>query len=153
MEQGRRRLLLASGMALVGAFLPWMLTGLGTVSGARGAGLWVAYAAMLGLAGALLPARRVAAVQGGVLAVVAVALPVWQVLHLYALVRFEGWMPGPGLVMSLGAGVLAALGAAQLWRSPSWPEAAGPRPRRAEAHSSGRTARPTRVLPTRPTPR
>ncbi len=118
MEPGRKRLLLASGMALLGAFLPWMLTGLGNVSGMRGAGVWVAYAAMLGLASALLPKRRLAAVQGFVLAAVALALPLWQVVHLASLVGFQGWMPGPGLVMSVGAGALAALGSRQLWREP-----------------------------------
>jgi hypothetical protein len=118
MEPGRGRLLLASGMALVGGFLPWIYTAVGTVSGARGAGLWVAYAAMVGLAGALLPLRRVAAAQAFVLAAVGIALTVWQVVHLVSLVGFGGWMPGPGLVMSFGAGVLAALAGRQLWRGP-----------------------------------
>ncbi len=119
MEPGRGRLLLASGMAVVGGFLPWIYTAIGTVSGGRGAGLWVAYAAMVGLAGALLPMRRVAAVQGFVLAAVALVLPAWQVVHLLGLVGFAGWMPGPGLVMSFGAGVLAALGSRQLWQRPA----------------------------------
>ena len=118
MEPGRGRLLLATGMALLGGFLPWMYTGLGSVSGARGAGLWVAYAAMLGLAGALLPFRRAAAVQAWVMGAVALALPLWQVVHLASLVGFAGWMPGPGLVMSAGAGVLALLAGRQLWNRP-----------------------------------
>lgn len=116
MEQGRKRLLLASGMGLVGSFLPWILTGVGNVSGARGAGLWVAYAAVLGLAGALMPKRRVASVQGAVFAVVALGLTGWQLVHLVSLVGFAGWMPGPGLVMCIGAGALAGLGSRQLWQ-------------------------------------
>jgi hypothetical protein len=119
MEPGRGRLLLASVMALLGGFLPWLYTAVGSVSGARGAGLWVAYAAMLGLAGALLPFRRAAAVQALVFAAVAVTLPLWQVVHLVDLVGFQGWTPGPGLVMSFGAGVLAALAARQLWPRPA----------------------------------
>jgi len=119
MEPGRKRLLWASLMALVGGFMPWLMTEVGNVSGYRGAGLWVAYAAMLGLAGAMLPMRRVAAVQGFVLAAVAVALPLWQVVHLYGLVGFEGWMPGPGLVLCFGGGVLAGVGARQLWQQPA----------------------------------
>lgn len=119
MEPARRRLLLASGMALFGAFLPWVLTGLGTISGARGAGLWVAYAAVLGLAGALVPARRLAAAQGAVLALAAVFLPLWQVVHLLRLVGMAGWLPGPGLVLCFGAGVLAGSASLQLLRPPS----------------------------------
>ncbi len=119
MDPARRRLLLASGMALFGAFLPWVLTGLGTISGTRGAGLWVAYAAMLGLAGALIPARLAAAVQGGILALTAIILPLWQVVHLLRLVGTAGWTPGPGLVLCLGAGVLAASASWRLFRPPS----------------------------------
>ncbi|NHA69904.1 hypothetical protein [Phycicoccus flavus] len=118
LEPARKRLLLASGIALLGAFLPWLYTGVGTVNGARGAGLWVAYAAFFALAGALLPKRRLSAFQGAVLAVVAAALSVWQVVHLASLVGFAGWMPGPGLVMSFGAGVLAGVAALELWRRP-----------------------------------
>jgi hypothetical protein len=105
-------------MALLGGFLPWMYTGLGSISGARGAGLWVAYVAMLGLAGALLPFRRAAAVQAWVMGTVALVLPLWQVVHLVNLVGFSGWLPGPGLVMSAGAGVLALLAGRQLWGRP-----------------------------------
>ena len=101
-------------MAGLGAFLPWVYTGIGAVSGARGAGLWVFYAAALGLAGALVPSRRLAALQATVLAVAAVGLAVWQVLHLLSLVGLQGWLPGPGLVLALGGGVLAAAAARSL---------------------------------------
>ncbi len=98
-------------MVMVGSFLPWIDTAVGSVSGARGAGLWTFYAAMLGLAGALLPYLRVAAVQAGILALVAVGLPLWQVVHLVGLVGLEGWAPGTGLVLTFGGGVLAAVSA------------------------------------------
>jgi hypothetical protein len=113
-------------MVMLGSFLPWVDTAAGSVSGARGAGLWTFYAAMLGLAGALVPARRVAAVQAGLLGLVAVALPLWQVVHLLRLVGTEGWMPGPGLVLVLGGGVLAGTAAWRLLRPE--PGAAAPRP-------------------------
>lgn len=119
MHPDRRRLMFAAGMALFGAFLPWVLTSLGNISGARGAGLWVAYAAMLGLAGALVPMRRVAAVQGAILAAVAIGLPLWQIVHLLGLVGTGGWLPGPGLVLCLGAGVLAAVASRGILRSPA----------------------------------
>ena len=102
-------------MVGLGAFLPWVYTGVGAVSGARGAGLWVFYAATLGLAGALVPFRTLAAVQAAVLAVAAVGLAVWQVGHLFSLVGLQGWLPGPGLVLVLGGGLLAAKAARSLF--------------------------------------
>jgi hypothetical protein len=102
-----RRLLIAALLILVGAFLPWLATGAGNVSGVRGAGLWTMYAAVLGLTGAAIRSHRLAALHAAVLAVVAIALPLWQVVHLVSLVGFAGWVPGPGLVMTVGGGILA----------------------------------------------
>lgn len=102
-------------MVLLGAWLPWIYTGLGSVAGIRGAGLWTMYAAVLGIAGAIIRKPRLAAGHAAALAVVAVVLPVWQVVHLLSLVGFTGWMPGPGLVLTLGGGVLAATAARALW--------------------------------------
>ncbi len=107
---GRRQLLGAVAMVALGSMLPWLVTGLGSISGLRGAGLWTFYAAMLGLAGALVPHRTLALVQGSVLALAAIALPVWQVVHVVSLVGTGGWWPGPGLVLVFAGGVLAAVG-------------------------------------------
>ncbi|MCX6464208.1 MAG: hypothetical protein NTW05_11545 [Pseudonocardiales bacterium] len=112
-----RRLLVAALLILVGAFLPWLATGAGNVSGVRGAGLWTMYAAVLGVAGALVRSPRSAAIHAAVLAVVALVLPLWQVVHLVGLVGFAGWIPGPGLVMTAGGGVLAASAAHTLFRA------------------------------------
>lgn len=120
-----RRLLGAALMVLVGAWLPWIYTGLGSVAGVRGAGLWTMYAAVLGLAGALIKRQRLAAVHAGALAVIAVALPAWQLAHLLSLVGFSGWMPGPGLVLTLGGGVLAGTAAWTLWVAGSQRDPAG----------------------------
>lgn len=113
----------ARGMALVavlvvviGSFLPWVHTPLGNLSGGRGAGLWTAYAAFLGLAGTLMPWHRVGAAHLGVFAAIAVALPLWQLLHLVNLVGFGGWIPGTGLVLVLCGGVMAATAALRTWR-------------------------------------
>ncbi len=105
----------ASLMILVGSFLPWLYVATGGISGARGAGLWTFYAAMLGIAGALIPSRTVGAIQGGLMALVALALPVWQVVHVLSVVGLGGWLPGPGLVLVFGGGVLAAVATRQLW--------------------------------------
>lgn len=106
-------------MVAFGSFLPWIDTAIGSVSGVRGGGLWTFYAAMLGLAAALIPLRRVAAAHAAIFAAVAVLLPTWQVVHLLTLVGFGGWVPGPGLVLVLGGGVLGATAAVQLFRPPA----------------------------------
>lgn len=102
-----------------GGWLPWVYTEAGPVIiGAVGGGLWVFYAGLIVLAGGMLPPRlRMAAVVQGVLGgLVGIGIPVWQVLHLWGLVRMEGWAPAPGLVLSAFGGVLALVAAAQLAR-------------------------------------
>lgn len=113
---GRRRLLFASALLVLGGWLPWLYTGAGPVSGIRGAGLWVFYAGLLALAGALLPARFAVAalVQSVLCAVVALVFPVWQVARVLGLVGVQGWLPGPGLVMTFTGGVLCLLAARDL---------------------------------------
>ncbi|WP_202816581.1 hypothetical protein [Serinicoccus hydrothermalis] len=114
---GQGRLLLAAGMMALGGFLPWLYTHVGTLSGAIGGGLWVFYAGLLALAGGLLPAgrwRTVIVAQSLLCGVVAVGLPVWQVVRMLSWVGFQGWMPGPGLVLSAFGGVLCLLAARQL---------------------------------------
>lgn len=117
-DPARKKLAGAVAMVMFGSFLPWVDTAVGSMSGARGAGLWTFYAAMLGLAGALIPLRRVAAVQAALLAAAALLIPTWQVVHLLNLVGTGGWVPGPGLVLVFGGGVLAAVAANRLFRPP-----------------------------------
>lgn len=104
---GQGTMLWSSLMIAVGSFMPWVATGFGNISGATGmgAGYWTFIAAMLGVSGALMPWRRVAMVHAAIVAVVAVALPIWQLLHLYTLVGLSGWMPGIGLVLVLFGGL------------------------------------------------
>lgn len=115
-DPARRAAAFATALVLFGSFLPWIDTALGDVSGMRGPGLWTFYAAMLGLAGVLLPNRRLATLHVGLMGVVAAVLPVWQALHLLSLVGTVGWRPGPGLVVVLGGGVLALSAAWRLRR-------------------------------------
>jgi hypothetical protein len=113
--KGQKPLLGASVMVILGAFLPWLYTSaVGPVSALTGAGIWAFYAGMLGFAGAMVPWRVPAMVQAGVMAVAAVGLAVWQLVHMLSLVGTQGWLPGPGLVMVLGGGVLAAAAAHRL---------------------------------------
>ncbi len=125
-DPARKRLGLAVLMVSVGSFLPWLDTALGAVSGARGPGLWTFYAAMLGLTGALVPARRLGGVQGAIMSLVCVALPLWQLARAVRLLGLGGgWLPGPGLVLVFGGGVLAGAAAWQLLRPATSPSAAG----------------------------
>lgn len=117
---GQLRLMAAGAFMALGGWLPWIYTQAGVVViGAVGAGLWVFYAGLLALAGGLLPRtlRVVALVQAVLVGVVAIGLPLWQVVHLVRLVRFEGWAPGPGLVLSAFGGILALMAAVQLARA------------------------------------
>lgn len=112
--RARKLLLAATVLVVLGSFLPWVSTAVGNVPGYRGGGLWTFYTAMLGFTGAFLPWVRVAAVQAGLLALVALALPAWQVVHVLRLVGTGGWLPGTGLVMVVLGGILAAVAARKL---------------------------------------
>lgn len=108
-RRDRRRLLLASVLALVGSVTPWVDTAFGNLGGLAGGGLWTLYAAAIGLAGTGWRRPRALAVHAAILAVPAVLLPVWQVARLVPLGGFgRGWMPGFGLVAVFGGGVIAA---------------------------------------------
>lgn len=123
------RLLGAGALMALGGWLPWLYTELGTVSGAVGLtrtnvlgvapGLWVFYFALLAVAAGVLPPRlRVAMILQGVVAgLVGLALPVWQVVQMLSLVGTQGWMPGPGLVLSGFGGILALTAVRQLLRA------------------------------------
>ncbi|WP_196780871.1 hypothetical protein [Nocardioides sambongensis] len=119
MHPARKRLIIAVLLVGVGSFLPWIYVGGVPKSGALGPGLWTFYGAMLGLAGVLLPFHKVGAVHAGLMAAAAIAVPAWQVLHLVGLVGLAGWMPGPGLVMVFGGGVVAIGCAVRLYRAPA----------------------------------
>ena len=103
--RGQKTLLWASVMILVGAFLPWLMTPLGTFTGMRGAGTWTVFAGAIGLGVSLMRSRRLVLVHALGIAAVAIALPSWQLAHTIGLVGFQGWMPGVGLIMTLAGGV------------------------------------------------
>jgi hypothetical protein len=103
----QRQLLLAAALIVVGSFLPWVDTPFRDFSGMNGAGVWTFYAGVLALAGALVPSPRVAAVHALLAGVVAAALPVWQVARLVRLGIIGQAIPSIGLVIVLGAGVIA----------------------------------------------
>lgn len=114
------RLLGASILVIFGSLLPWVSTPFGNIGGARGAGLWTLYAGVAGIAGALIPSRRLALAHAAVLTVVALALPAWQFIHLMRIGADTGSftvaVPGLGLVLVAAGGGLAAQAAARLYR-------------------------------------
>lgn len=112
---GQLRMLAGSAMILVGAFLPWLYTELGNFTGMAGPGLWTATMGMLALAGALVPSRILAMIQGAAAAAVTMFIPLWQFWHVFSKVGMAGWMPGPGLLLTFVGGLLCGIAAWQLW--------------------------------------
>jgi len=119
---GKRLLLGASLMVMLGSFMPWLDTPFGAVLGVHGAGLWTFYACLLGFAALVVPVRALAIGQAALLAVTAVGLTTWQLVHVLSLVGtaglgMSGWMPGPGLVLVFGGGVAAGSAAWKMHRA------------------------------------
>ncbi len=102
---GQQTLLWASVLITVGAFLPWLMTGVGTFTGMRGAGSWTVFAGVIGIGVSLVRSRRVVLLHAIGIAGIAIALPTWQLVHTISLVGFRGWLPGIGLIMTLGGGI------------------------------------------------
>lgn len=111
---GQQTLLWASVLVTVGAFLPWLMTGVGTFTGMRGAGSWTVFAGVIGIGVSLVRSRRVVLVHAVGIAAIAIVLPGWQLLHTIGLVGFRGWLPGIGLIMTLGGGIAIARAAHEI---------------------------------------
>jgi hypothetical protein len=105
---GQQTLLWASILITVGAFLPWLMTSFGTFGGMRGAGSWTVFAGVIGIGASLMRSRRLVLLHAAGIAAIAIALPLWQVVHLLGTVGVRGWLPGIGLIMTFGGGVAIA---------------------------------------------
>lgn len=94
----------------VASLLPWVSTPLGSLPGTAGPGLWTLSAAMLAIAGALLPFRRIALVHALLPGIAVAAIVIWQIARLIQLsATTAGWgrlLPGMGLVMAAGGSVV-----------------------------------------------
>lgn len=121
---GQLRLLLASLGIGVGSFLPWVDTAFGNFTGMAGPGVWTLYAAVLGIAGALVRRGQLAAVHAAATGIVAVVLPVWQGLRLLGTCGGGACAPSTGLVLVLIAGGVALAQVRALWRSAPGDQAA-----------------------------
>ncbi len=119
MHPARKRLILGVLLVMIGSFLPWFYVGGVPQSGALGPGLWTFYGSMLGLAGVLLPFHRINGWHAVAMAGLCLFIPAWQLARLLSQVGFSGWMPGPGMVMVVAGGVVAAGCALRLLREPA----------------------------------
>ena len=134
MHPGQKRMLWATIALFLGAFLPWLYTPVGTVSGIGVGdlmldgqpGAWVLYASFAAMAAALAPWRMFSVVNGFLVAAIAIGLPLYHLWRMWERVGFEGWMPGPGIVMSLAGGVLCFIGARELLTLAEAPAGAAP---------------------------
>lgn len=117
--QGRPQLhlLLATVPLIVGSFLPWLETGLLTLPGTSGPGLWTLCAGVVGLAGAMLRRRTVVLGHAAAVAVVGIGLPVWQIARMFRLAGWGGWFPGSGMFLVAVGGIASAVAAVRLARS------------------------------------
>ncbi|HUG86894.1 MAG TPA: hypothetical protein VMM13_20155 [Euzebya sp.] len=111
---GQNALLFASLSLAVASFLPWVDTAFGSFSGMAGAGLYTFYAGVWGIAGSLMPWRRIALVHAVVVTAMAVLLPAWQIASLVGRDLGGGWFPGTGIMLAIASGSLAARAVWQL---------------------------------------
>lgn len=117
LHPAQKLLLVAAAGVIVGSFLPWVSLNMGaTFGGFAGAGLYTFYVGAIGVGGGLVPVRNLAIVQGLIVGLVAVGLPVWQIVRLLRLVGLSGWFPGTGLIVVLASGCLALLATYRIWR-------------------------------------
>lgn len=108
----QRTLLWASLAVVLGAFLPWVITPVGSLPGLQGGGLVTMYAASLGVAGALVARPLLAVAQGALTGLVAVGVAGWQLVEVLG-AGADGLAVGLGVPVTLVAGA-AALRAAVL---------------------------------------
>ncbi len=117
---GQKDLLIGAVLIVFGSLLPWVMTPFGNLSGLRGAGLWTFYLGVVGIPGALVRRRKAALLHAVIAALPAVTLGAWQLLRLVTIGvgtgTATGALPGIGLVMVLGGGIIAARGAWRLHR-------------------------------------
>lgn len=113
---GQVRVVLAGLAILVGSFLPWVESAVGTFTGMAGPGVWTLYAGVLALAGGVLRRPRLAAANAALAGMLAVGLPLWQGLRLFEVCGGGACAPASGLVLVLAAGLVALAQVPGLWR-------------------------------------
>jgi hypothetical protein len=114
--QPQALLAVAALVTIVASFLPWLDTALGSTTGVMAGGLVTFYAGLIAFPGAIWRNRLVVAGHMLLLAAADIAVPGWRLL--WALRRLPGlgeaWLPGPGMLLVLISGVVAAVALVRL---------------------------------------
>lgn len=117
---GSAGMLLGGLLAIVGSLLPWVSTPLGSLSGMAGPGLWTLSSGFLAVGGALMPYRRVALSHAALAGLTVIGLAAWQVARIIEISSAtNAWgelLPGMGLVMVAGSGVILLRTAWRVYR-------------------------------------
>lgn len=107
-------------LAVIGSLLPWVSTPVGSLSGMAGPGLWTLSSGFLAIGGALMPYRRVALFHAALAGLTAIGLAAWQAARIVEISSAtNAWgelLPGMGLVMIAGSGVVLMRAAWRLLR-------------------------------------
>ena len=109
--------LLISGIAIwVGAFLPWLLVLGQSLRAAPLAVSWALWAGLMTIAGASVRWRGIAILSALFGGGTAVYLSAWQTTKLLGVCVSTQCLPGPGLAILFGAGIVAVFQAYGLFR-------------------------------------
>lgn len=109
--------LLVSGIAMwIGAFLPWLLILGQSLRATPLAVSWALWAGLMTIAGASVRWRGVAALSALLGGGAAVYLSAWQMTKLLGVCVSAQCLPGPGVAVFFGAGIVALFQAYGLFR-------------------------------------
>ncbi len=102
---------------IIGSFLPWLETAIGSYTGFAGPGQILFYFGFIGMGAGLVPLRWPAIIQSGMMGAVAVVIPLWQIARMLLKVGISGWVPGVGMVLIFGCGAMALRLSRDFWRA------------------------------------
>lgn len=115
-------------MLIVSAFLPWVYVTLTqeiigesfVLRGTDGPGLFTLSVGCLAFAGAFVPRRRLAIAHAAIPGVVTALICLWQVWNIVVAsvqTQWGSFLPGMGLVLAAGGGVLLLRAGWRMWRT------------------------------------
>jgi hypothetical protein len=116
MSRPKLLLVLAGFITIVGSFLPWFDTAFGSTNGIVVGGLTTFYAGLLAVPGVMWRRRAIVALHALLLAVAGIGVAGWRLLTAFQQLPAFGqaWLPGPGLILVLVSGGVAAYAFLQL---------------------------------------
>lgn len=112
----QKRLLIAGISMWVGALLPWVLVLGQSLRAAPLAMSWALWAGLMTLAAASVRWRTIAALSAALGGGGALYLAIWQSTTLFKACLSTDCLPGPGVMLLFGAGILGLLQALKLFR-------------------------------------